>query len=56
MDIYTLPGVKVIAGGKQPHSAGRSPWCFVSTWWGEIGSVGGREAQEGRDMGIYVYV
>ena len=26
MDIYTLPNVKQIASGKQPHSTGRSGW------------------------------
>ena len=56
MDIYTLPNVKEIASGKQPHSTGRSAWCFVTTWRGGMGRVGGREVQEGRDMGTYVYV
>ena len=28
---YTLPNVKEIASGKQPHSIGRSAWCFVTT-------------------------
>ena len=56
MDIYTLPNVKPIASGKQPHSTGRSAQCFVTTKRGGIGRVGGRETQEGRDMGIYVYV
>ena len=50
MDIYTAPNVKSIASGKQPHSTGRSARCFVTT------ERGGRETQEGRDMGIYVYV
>ena len=31
MDIYTLPNVKQIASGKQPHSTGRSARCFVTT-------------------------
>ena len=56
MDIYTLPNVKPIASGKQPHSTGRSARCFVTTERGGIGRVGGREMQEGRDMGTYVYV
>ena len=56
MDIYTLPNVKQIASGKQPHSTGRSARCFVTTQRGGIGRVGGREMQEGRDMGTYVYV
>ena len=30
-DIYTLPNVKPIASGKQPHSTGTSAWCFVTT-------------------------
>ena len=41
--------------GKQPHSTGRSAQCFVTKRSG-IGRVGGREMQEGRDMGTYVYV
>ena len=28
---YTLPNVKQIASGKQPHSTGRSAQCFVTT-------------------------
>ena len=56
MDIYTLPNVKQIASGRQPRSAGRSAQCFVTTWRSGIGRVGGREMQEGRDMGTYVYV
>ena len=47
---------EVVASGKQPHSTGRSARCFVTTWRAGIGRVGGRETQEGRDMGIYVYV
>ena len=39
MDIYTLPNVKQIASGKQPHSTGRSAGCFVSTYRGGIGRV-----------------
>ena len=56
MDICTLPNVRWIAGGKQPHSTGRSAPCFVTNWRGGIGRVGGREMQEGGDMGTYVYV
>ena len=56
MDLYILPNVKCIASGKQPHNTGRSALCFVNTYRGGIGKVGGRETQEGRDMGIYVYV
>ena len=48
--------VKQITRGKQPHSTGRSAQCFVTTWRGGIGRVGGRETQEERDMGTYVYV
>ena len=54
--MYTLPNAKSIASGKQPHSTGRSAPCFVTTWKGGVGRVGGRETQEGGDMGIYVYV
>ena len=56
MDIYMLPNVKQIASGKQPHSTGRSARGFVTTKRGGIGRVGGRETQEGRDMGTYVYI
>ena len=57
MDIYTLPKVKQIASGKQPHSTGRSALCSVlfdhlEGWDRE----GGRETQEGGDMRIYVFV
>ena len=31
IDIYTLPNVKQLAGGKQEHSTGRSARCFVIT-------------------------
>ena len=55
MDIHTLPNVKPIASGKQPHSTGRSARCFVTTLEG-WDREGGRETQEGGDMGIYVYV
>ena len=46
MDLYTLPNVKQIASGKQPHSTGRSAWCFVTTLRGGIGKVGGRFKRE----------
>ena len=54
MDIYKLPNVKQIASGKQLHSTGRSARCFLTKerWDRE----GGRETQEGRDMGLYAYV
>ena len=55
MDIYTLPNVKSIASGKQPHSTGRSARCFVTPLEG-WDREGGRETQEGGDMGIYVFV
>ena len=54
--ILPLPNEKQIASGKKPHSTGRSARCFVTTQRGGIGRVGGREMQEGGDMGIYVYV
>ena len=57
--IYTtklIASGKLIASRKQPHSTGRSAQCFVTTQRGGIGRVGGREMQEERDMGIYVYV
>ena len=44
-----------MASGKLLHSTGRSARCFVDNlegWERE----GGREAQEGGDMGIYVYI
>ena len=31
IDIYTLPNVKPLAGGKQQHSTGRLAQCFVMT-------------------------
>ena len=34
LDICTLPNVRYIASGKQPHSTGRSARCFVTTWRG----------------------
>ena len=56
MDIYTLPNVEWIAGGKRPHSTGRSARYFVTTWRGGMGRVGGREMQEGRDVRACVCV
>ena len=41
MDMFTLPNVKCIASGKQPHNTGRSALCFVNTYRGGIGKVGG---------------
>ena len=54
MDIYTLPNVKQIASGKQPHSTGRSALLCVHLdgWDRECG----RDTQDGGDMGMYVYV
>ena len=55
MDLYILPSVKQLASGKQLHSTGTSARFFSDhlEWWdGE----GGRETQEGGDMGIFVYV
>ena len=46
MDLYVLPNVKQIASGKQPHSTGRSAPCFVTTYRGGIGRVGGRRKRE----------
>ena len=54
MDIYTLPNVKYLASGKQPHRREiRSVlWNHLEGWERE----GVRETQEGADMGIYVYI
>ena len=49
MDIYTLPNVKQIASGKQPHSKISSVLCDHLEAWD---TEGGRETQEGGDMGI----
>ena len=46
IDIYTLPNVKQLAGGKQQCSTGRSARCFVTTQRGGIGKVGGRRKRE----------
>ena len=42
MDIYTLPNVKQIASGKQPHSTGRSALCLCDHLEG-CDREGGRE-------------
>ena len=50
--IYTTK--RKIGSGKQPHSTGRSArFCVQLEGWDR---EGGRETQEGGDMGIYVYV
>ena len=54
MDIYTLQTIKQIASGKQPHSKGdQLVLCDHLEGWGR---EGGRETQEGGDIGIYVSV
>ena len=52
MDIYTLSNIKQIASGKQPHSTGRSAWCFVSTQRGGVGRVGERCKRE--EIQVYI--
>ena len=52
MDIYTLPDVKQIASGTQ-HREISAVLCDQLEGWDK---EGGRETQEGGDMGIYVYV
>ena len=47
MDIYTLPNVEWMAGGKHLHSTGRLARCFVTTYRDVIGSVGGRHKRAG---------
>ena len=54
MDIYTLPNIKLIASGKQPHSTGRSPRCSVTTYKGGIGRMGGRCKRE--EIWGYMYM
>ena len=44
---FVLANVKWMAGGKQPHSTGRSARGFVTTYRGGIGRVGGRCKREG---------
>ena len=56
MDMNTLPNVKQTASGKQPHSAGRSAWCFVTTYRGGMGRVGGREMKREEKWEHIVYV
>ena len=34
MDMYTLPGVELMAGGGQPRGTARSARCFVTAWGG----------------------
>ena len=55
MDIYTLPNVKQLAGGKQQHSTGNSAWCFAMTQRGGIGRLGGRLKREGIWGHVYAY-
>ena len=43
-----------IASGKQPHSIGRSARCFVTTWRGGIGKVGGKCKRE--EIWGYMYM
>ena len=45
-DIYTLPCVKQIAGGKLLHSTGSPIRCSVITWRGGIGWGGGPRDKE----------
>ena len=62
IDRYTLPRVKQIAKGNLLYSAGNSARCSVVTQMGGMGMRGGmgrgggREVQEGGDMGMYVYI
>ena len=56
MDVYTLPGVGWMASGRQPCGTGGSAQCFVTTWRGGMGTVGGRDMQEGGDVETCVYV
>ena len=56
MDIYTLPNVRQIASGRQPHNTGRSARLVLCVYLEGWDREGGRETQEGGDMGIYVYV
>ena len=44
---------RTLANGKQPHSTGRSAQGDHLEGWDR---EGGRETQEGGDMGIYVYI
>ena len=55
IDLYTLPNVKQIASGKQQHSTRRSAQCFVTTYRGGTGKVGGRLKREGIWGYMYAY-
>ena len=55
IDIHTLPNVKQLASGKQPHSTGRSARCVVTTYRGSIGRVGGSLKREGIWGYMYAY-
>ena len=50
-DVYTLPAVKYIGGGKMLYSRGSSAWCSVIR--GVDGECGGK-APEGGDICIYI--
>ena len=56
MDIYTLPNVKQIARGKQPHRTGGLAQCFVTTQRGGIERVGGRHKMEEVWGYMYIYI
>ena len=53
MDIYTLSNVKLIASGSSHIAQGDQVLCDHLEGWDR---EGGRETQEGGDIGIYVYV
>ena len=55
MDLYTLSNVKQLASGKQLHSTGRSARCFVTTYRGAIGRVGGSRKREEIRGYMYMY-
>ena len=40
-DVYTLPGIKQITGGRLVYSTGHSAQCSVMTWRGGIGGAVG---------------
>ena len=48
IDIYTLPGVKQIASGNVLFSPGSSAQCFLMTFRGGVGWMGG--SLEGGDI------
>ena len=57
MDIYTLANVEWMVGGKQLY--GTAVWEISSVLCDHLEGwdrEGGREMQEGGDMGIYVYI